>query len=319
MKPLVSVIIPSYNRGSIIGRTLESLQEQSHTHWECIIVDDGSTDDTCDVVAQYCKNDSRFRLYHRPSERLKGANACRNIGMVKSKGDYINFLDSDDTLHKDKFAIQIDAINHTPHVFSVCQTMVIDDVTNQKLGLRSPLIRSIKPLDDYISFKSFWTVHPTLFKSSFIKKFQFDEHLQQSQEYDLTISILASEPYFHTTETVLTYLHVHNQRMSSSVTNRVDKIKSNLDVRCKWLKKLHHQLLPETIDGLYAYIFDYYKRLVLEKEWYKALVVYTYLVKCSHYGFRSKRKRGFTLTRWLLAIPSYYLFNKGLKFLRFIK
>ncbi len=317
--PLVSIIIPVYNRASIISRTLDSLIELEHSNWECILVDDGSTDDSVEVIKSYVAKDQRFKLTKRPSQRPKGANACRNTGLEMAQGDYINFLDSDDTLHPEKLTVQIDAIHNTPYQFSVCQTMVIDDATGEELGLRASLVRSAQPLDDYITFKSFWTVHPPLYKASFIKKYRFDETLQQSQEYELTIRILKDKPVFHTTELVLAYLHFHSQRMSSSVTNQSSKIISNLEVRLNCFKTLGKELLPQTQDDLYEYIFEYYKKLILLKEWSKAWIVYKYLVRCSRFYFRLKRKRTKYLTRWFLAIPSYYISHKGVRFLRYIE
>lgn len=316
MIPLVSVIIPTYNRATKIKRTLESVKEQSHKNWECIIVDDGSTDQTCDIVESYMKEDHRFQLLHRPSHRPKGANACRNIGLKAATGDYINFLDSDDTLHLRKFSTQISAIENTSYQFSVCQTMQIDDENHEELGLRSEFVTSSLPLDDYITFKCFWTVHPPLYKASFIEKYKFDEQLQQSQEYDFTIGLLAHQPSFHTTDEVLAYLHIHNNRMSSSVVNRIDKIRSNLEVRYNWMNKLQDQLQPQTIDEMYFYIFAYYKKLVLGREFYKAMYVFKYLVKCSR--FRLKRKKTQQLATWFMAIPSYLLFNRGFKYLKYI-
>ncbi|WP_372938266.1 glycosyltransferase family 2 protein, partial [Seonamhaeicola sp.] len=88
-QPLVSIIIPTYNRAHLIGETLDSVLAQTYTHWECIVVDDGSSDHTSQVVATYCKNDARFQYHQRPLDRPKGANACRNYGFELSKGEYI--------------------------------------------------------------------------------------------------------------------------------------------------------------------------------------------------------------------------------------
>jgi len=91
----ISIVIPSYNRAGVIGHTLQSLIDQTYQDWECIIVDDGSTDGTLEVIESFAKKDSRFSFYKR--DRLpKGAPTCRNIGWRKAKADRIIFLDSDD-------------------------------------------------------------------------------------------------------------------------------------------------------------------------------------------------------------------------------
>ena len=97
-EPLVSVIIPTYNRALLIGETLDSVLAQTYQNWECIIVDDGSSDNTDKVVSEYVQKDSRFIIIYRPEKKLKGASPCRNFGFTNSKGDYVIFLDSDDWL-----------------------------------------------------------------------------------------------------------------------------------------------------------------------------------------------------------------------------
>jgi glycosyltransferase involved in cell wall biosynthesis len=94
---LVSIITPVFNREKLIGRTIESIISQTFQNWEHVIVDDGSTDDTINIIRQYSNIDSRIKLLSRENVE-KGANACRNIGIDNAKGKYIIFLDSDDIL-----------------------------------------------------------------------------------------------------------------------------------------------------------------------------------------------------------------------------
>ena len=101
MNLCVSIIIPTYNRAELICQTLDSVKQQIYNDWECIIVDDGSTDDTVKVLKKYCKEDQRFQYFLRPIDAIKGAPTCRNIGLFKSTGDFVVFLDSDDSLVKD--------------------------------------------------------------------------------------------------------------------------------------------------------------------------------------------------------------------------
>lgn len=97
-KNKVSIVIPNYNRETLIGETFESIIAQTHQNWECIIVDDGSTDRSVRVIQNYVKKDSRFSLIERTSVYPKGANSCRNIGLKNATGDYIIFFDSDDLM-----------------------------------------------------------------------------------------------------------------------------------------------------------------------------------------------------------------------------
>jgi glycosyltransferase involved in cell wall biosynthesis len=97
-QPLVSIIIPTYNRAHLIGETLDSVLAQSYQNWECIVVDDGSSDNTDEVVGEYVIKDSRFKYHHRPEDHLPGGNGARNYGFKVSKGKYVQWFDSDDLM-----------------------------------------------------------------------------------------------------------------------------------------------------------------------------------------------------------------------------
>jgi glycosyltransferase involved in cell wall biosynthesis len=93
----VSIIIPTFNRTDYLRQTLESIRRQTYTKWEAILVDDGSSEQTLNLLAEYQKLDTRFRSLKR--NRLpKGASTCRNIGLCEARGTYVIFLDSDDQL-----------------------------------------------------------------------------------------------------------------------------------------------------------------------------------------------------------------------------
>lgn len=108
---LVSIIIPTYNRSNVLGQTLDSVRKQTYTNWECIVVDDGSTDATDKMLTEYCKQDPRFQYHKRQKESLKGANVCRNLGFELSKGTFIKWLDSDDLLSEDLLFSQVNALS----------------------------------------------------------------------------------------------------------------------------------------------------------------------------------------------------------------
>ena len=103
---LVSIIMPTYNCGAFIGETIATVQAQTHSHWELLIVDDCSTDDTAEVVAALAENDPRIRYVRL--EINSGAAMARNRAMELAQGRYMAFLDSDDLWHPDKLRRQID-------------------------------------------------------------------------------------------------------------------------------------------------------------------------------------------------------------------
>lgn len=91
---MISIVIPTFNRATLIGKTLDSVLSQTYSEWECLVVDDFSTDNTKEIVENYCTKDSRF--VYLLNESNKGANGARNTGIIHAKGEYISFLDSDD-------------------------------------------------------------------------------------------------------------------------------------------------------------------------------------------------------------------------------
>ena len=165
---LVSVIIPTYNRAHLILETLNSIKVQTYTNWECIVVDDGSTDETKDVLTIFCLKDARFQYHHRPDSRPKGANSCRNYGFEFSNGDYINWFDSDDVMHKDKLQVQVLALENSKFNFSVCQTLVFENSIKNIIGLRHEIIYSDTSFEDYLALKIVWMTPSAMWKKHFL-------------------------------------------------------------------------------------------------------------------------------------------------------
>lgn len=95
---LISILIPVFNREQIIIETLKSIRQQTYANWECIIIDDGSTDSTEKTVNGFVDRDQRFTFYKRPENVSKGANGCRNYGFLKATGYAVNWFDSDDIM-----------------------------------------------------------------------------------------------------------------------------------------------------------------------------------------------------------------------------
>lgn len=96
---MISIVIPIYNTEAYLKRCLDSLLAQTVSDWEAILVDDGSTDRSAEIASEYCRADKRFRLIRQ--ERNKGQSAARNRGMKEVSGEYLTFLDSDDSFLPD--------------------------------------------------------------------------------------------------------------------------------------------------------------------------------------------------------------------------
>ncbi|WP_198780489.1 glycosyltransferase family 2 protein [Shewanella putrefaciens] len=105
-KPLVSIIMPSYNSSKTIAESIESVLAQTYHNWELLITDDVSVDDTKNIVRSYCEIDNRIKLFEL--DKNSGAGVSRNNSIRYSKGEYIAFLDSDDLWLPNKLSIQIE-------------------------------------------------------------------------------------------------------------------------------------------------------------------------------------------------------------------
>lgn len=178
--PLVSIIIPTYNRAHLIGETLDSVLAQTYENWECIIVDDGSTDDTVAVVLDYVKKDARFQYYKRLDKYKAGGNGARNYGFELSKGEYVNWFDDDDIMSKDFIQFKIEALTPTLNFVITTGVYVSQDLSNpQPIDLYQPEIL----FKEYVLWKLQILTPSVLFKREFLKEINlFNLILTRGQE-----------------------------------------------------------------------------------------------------------------------------------------
>lgn len=182
-KELVSIIIPTFNRAHLISETLDSVLAQTYENWECIIVDDGSTDNTVEVVNEFIKKDSRFQLHHRPLDKKKGGNASRNYGFELSKGEFINWFDDDDVM-MDAFLIE------KLELFSEEIDLVIcsGNYTDQNLNVLNTIDLDLKSylFKDYVLWRFQIITASVLIRKSFLEdKELFNPKILRGQETEL--------------------------------------------------------------------------------------------------------------------------------------
>ena len=115
MKPLVSVIIPVYNSNDTIEQVLKSVANQTYQHFEIIVINDGSTDNSEKIINEFSALNTKinFRYY---CQKNKGVSAARNAGLSYAQGTYIMFLDSDDLWVKDKIQLQLEIMENNSHI-----------------------------------------------------------------------------------------------------------------------------------------------------------------------------------------------------------
>jgi len=179
---------------------LESVMNQTHLNWECIVVNDGSIDRTEEVALNWVRRDHRFIYLKKENGGLSSA---RNMGLRIARGRYIQFLDSDDVIHEEKFEIQLKLLkDHSENALSYCDyfTSTEEDLTSPfPLRYVSPMFESQNYLHELIIR---WEttlsipIHCFLFNSSFFKMMgiDFDETLSNHEDWDCWIRIFRLKP-----------------------------------------------------------------------------------------------------------------------------
>jgi teichuronic acid biosynthesis glycosyltransferase TuaG len=124
MAHLVSIIMPAYNASRHIAESVQSVLAQTYPHWELLVVDDGSTDDTAEVVHRFVASDARVRYFSRPNG---GQAAARNTGLREARGDLVAFLDADDLWLPEKLESQLAVLDSTGAHLVYCDGYVFYD------------------------------------------------------------------------------------------------------------------------------------------------------------------------------------------------
>lgn len=148
--PLVSLIIPVFNRPLLLKEAIGSAQAQTYNHWEALVVDDRSDDKTMTVASEAAAQDKRIRVFQRSAELEKGPQTCRNIGMKEALGQYIVFLDSDDLLEPACLAGRVQTMQNGADLdFAVFPQMVCHHQPGDSRGIVS-IPTDEDPLDRFL-------------------------------------------------------------------------------------------------------------------------------------------------------------------------
>lgn len=205
MTNLVSIIIPTFNRMALLPTAIQSVVNQSYLNWELLIIDDFSTDATEEVVVNYAEVNSRIKYFKNP---IKGVNNARNHGLLKAKGDWIVFLDSDDELCGEMLETHLSKVNSDKEFqISVNYSKVFYEYNNSIVV--SDTIYSDKLLLDFLTKKVTWPINAAVIRKGFLNKhdIKFDPNLLNGQDYCFFLSILIHNPKVSCIPQVLSINH----------------------------------------------------------------------------------------------------------------
>ena len=164
---MISVIIPVYNSAVYLHQCIASIIDQSFSDWECIIVDDGSTDNSGVLCDEWAEKDPRIIAIHQDNG---GVSVARNAGIITARGEYIAFVDSDDLVDKDYLRILNDTMLETKADLAVCGIVI--DYADGKTGSCAPSERDVFELSTNNTDKFVYLNEQSLLYAPFVKLYK---------------------------------------------------------------------------------------------------------------------------------------------------
>lgn len=219
--PLVSVIMPAYNSGQLIRKSIRSVIEQTYPKWELIVINDGSTDDTAEIVSSICALDPRVKLI---TQKNGGIGRSRNVGFSHASGEWLAYLDHDDLWAKDKLEKQMSvAIQNPSYDVLFCGGWFFynDDLTNLVdyktiYGEFSPDKMFLRQLEE-----NYIPTLAVLVKRSILERigpWDEDKAVQGCDDYDYWFRMARVNAVFYSLDEKLFYYRKHGSNYSNNVS-----------------------------------------------------------------------------------------------------
>lgn len=182
INPMISVVIPAYNAAQFLPATITSVQQQTFTDWELLIINDGSTDDTVEVIRQYKQRDARIHLINQVNQ---GVSAARNCGVENSQGKIIAFLDADDRWLADKLRRHLEHLQSNPDLgVSFAQVEILNQGGESSGQVSSARLTNLKSehflYENPTSTTSNWVIRKEVFTQvgGFCRDMSYSEDLE---------------------------------------------------------------------------------------------------------------------------------------------
>lgn len=211
----ISIIVPIFNSERTLNKTIESILEQSYNEIEVLLIDDGSTDRSYKIAEQYSNKDYRIRLFKQDN---KGVSSARNLGIEKSNGYYITFVDSDDEIDKDYLENMINVTDkYNPDIVASNITVKSDKLMfnpYEKYG--NVLLEGEKILKAYLRFNISTAIWGKLFKKSVIENLKFP-NININEDFIFQWNVIKKTTKFYQTNNTHYYYNISS---SESLSNR---------------------------------------------------------------------------------------------------
>jgi len=249
----VSVIITCYNQAHCITNTLESVVAQTYTNWECIIVDDGSEDDSAEVIKEFIKDDTRFTYLFQDNQ---GVARARNKGFALATGCFISFMDGDDTFLPDKLKEQIQVFKDNPeiavcicdHQFYLEKEGVYKYYEFEKLTIK-PLEQILYKWHNGLAFPP----HAVLYKRELwtLNEFPFPEdYNHRCEDWVFNVLVALKDENYYMLDKVLCNYHVGAANFTNNTKSLTTAaIKAALYLKSKLPKQYQEDFIDTTIDN----------------------------------------------------------------------
>lgn len=200
---MISIVVPLYNKESAILSTLSSIREQGYKEWECVIVDDGSTDNSAQIVQDFIKEDHRFIYYFKSNG---GPSSARNFGVNKAKGDWIVFLDADDKFEKDALSCFNRLISRLPNYDCFAFNFYIESQGKRTLFREYMRPGRVKTPYKYWFYKRFMPrTGAAVFHKRVLIEYPHKEYLRRYEDAEMLFNIFRKYPFYQSDIPVMTY------------------------------------------------------------------------------------------------------------------
>lgn len=206
MNKLVSIIMPSYNTGWFIKETIESVQAQTYSHWELIIVDDCSNDSTDEIVKEYLVDE---RIRYIKNDTNSGAAVSRNRALREAKGKWIAFLDSDDLWHPEKLERQLRFMEENNYKFTFTDYRIQLNGKWLPYIYTGPSIIDERRMKDYCYFSTITVIYDR----EYVGVVQI-EPVRKNNDYAMWLKIIKKTPCYRFPECLSSY-RKHDGSISS--------------------------------------------------------------------------------------------------------